>query len=60
MGWIISLVALFVGATKGNIDFLYVSGLFAIAGSIGGAANIIKNSLDKFSVNSKEEDSTDV
>jgi hypothetical protein len=59
MGWIISIAALLVGAAKGNVDLLYISGLFAIAGSIGGAAGIIKNGLVE-TIGKTKEDKSDV
>ena len=52
MGWIISCVLLAgIAFTKGftfsGDAILIASGLFAIAGSLGGAANIIVNKIKK-------------
>lgn len=38
MGWILSMIFLFVGCLKGSADLLVVSAIFAVAGSIGNLA----------------------
>ncbi len=47
MGWLTSIVMLFVAAITGNEVLMITSGLFAIAGSIGGGADIIKKAIEK-------------
>ncbi len=37
MGWLISIIMLLFGCMNGNDTLVIASGLFAIAGSIGGA-----------------------
>lgn len=44
MGWLISVVMLLFGCMDGNDTLVIASGLFAIAGSIGGAMeNLIQS-----------------
>ena len=45
MAWIISIMMLVYGCIKGNDILVITSGLYAIAGCIGGAASILKNTL---------------
>ena len=47
MGWFFSIAALVVGAINHDSTLIMVSGLFAIAGSIGSVAGTIANVLDR-------------
>ena len=42
MGWIISVAMLLIGSFSGNDILVITSGLYAIAGSLSGAAQILK------------------
>ena len=55
MAWIISLLMLVFGCINKNYIFIVTSGLYAIAGCIGGAANILKGVLVKIAEAPKVE-----
>lgn len=43
MGWIVSLLFIVSGCITKDMDHFVVAGLFAIAGSLGSVAGVIKN-----------------
>jgi hypothetical protein len=45
LGWIISLLLLFIGGTKGSTVLVITSGMFAIAGSIGIGLTMINGAI---------------
>ena len=45
MGWLISITMLIDGCFSGNEVLVFTSGLFAIAGSIGGAMENLISSI---------------
>ena len=47
MAWMISVSMLLVGCIKGNDILMVTSGLYAIAGCISGAAQILKGNDDE-------------
>lgn len=52
MGWLISIIMLIAGCYSGNEILVITSGLYAIAGTIGGATdNLIKSITIVKSVN---------
>ena len=55
MAWIISLAMLVFGCINKDYILIVTSGLYAIAGCIGGAANILKGTLDKLGETPKIE-----